>query len=288
MLEVLGMALAGFAALVAGLLLRHRPPRSSSAANRLILLAPVLEAVALAMFAAEHFTAAPSLLSVVPRWMPWPLFCVYFVGVALLAAAVSFLAGRCVRWSALSLALFFLLVVALSDVPAIAAEAHQRLFWSLFVREISFAGGAMLLAANEWPPSSAVRVWLTRVGRTIVALVLAFYAAEHFLYPHFAPGVPLEKLTPAWVPAPVLLADVVGVVLLAAAIGLFVPRLVRYSAAAAGAVLLLLTVFFYGPIFLLEMHSALAVEGMNYIGDTLLFAATVLLTGLADCQPAQA
>ena len=144
------------------------------------------------------------------------------------------------------------------------------------------------MAGSEWPPSSTARVWLTRAGRTIVALVLAFYASEHFLYPHFAPGVPLEKLTPAWIPAPVLLADFVGAVLLAAAIGLFVPRMVRYSAAAAGAVLLLLTVFFYGPIFLLEIHSSLAVEGMNYIGDTLLFAATVLLTGLADCKPAHA
>ena len=43
--------------------------------------------------------------------------------------------------------------------------------------------------------------------------------------------------------------------------------------------LLLLTVFFYGPILLTELHSPLAVEGLNYVGDTLLFAATALLAG---------
>ena len=280
LMEVWGMMIAGFAALVAGLLLRRGRLRSGSATDCLILLAPVFEAVALAMFAAEHFTAAASLLGVVPGWMPFPLFWVYFVGVALLAAAVSFLAARCVRWSALLLALFFLLVVACADVPAMAAQAHERLFWSLFVREISFAGGAMVLAASDLPLSSTARAWLARIGRSIVALVLAFYAMEHFLYPHFAPGVPLQKMTPTWVPAPVLLADMVGAVLLASAIGLFLPRLVRPAAAAAGGILLLLTVFFYGPIFLLEMHTPLAVEGMNYVGDTLLFAATVLMSGL--------
>jgi hypothetical protein len=43
--------------------------------------------------------------------------------------------------------------------------------------------------------------------------------------------------------------------------------------------LLLLTAFFYVPIFAMEIHSPLAVEGINYVGDTLLFAGTVLLAG---------
>ncbi len=288
MIELWGMSIAGFLALAAGLLLQRERIGAGSVTDRLILFGPVFEAVALAMFAAEHFTAAASLLPVVPRWMPDPLFCVYFVGLALLAAAVSFLSGRCLRWSGLALSLFFLLVVATSDLPAISAQAHERLFWSLFVREISFAGGAMVLAASAWPRTSAVCAWLARSGRSMVALVLAFYAMEHFFFPRFAPGVPLQKMTPAWVPAPELLADTVGALLLVAAIGLLVPRLTRHAAAAAGLVLLLLTVFFYGPIFLLERHTSLAVEGMNYIGDTLLFAATVLLAGLATDSPLSA
>jgi hypothetical protein len=44
-------------------------------------------------------------------------------------------------------------------------------------------------------------------------------------------------------------------------------------------VLLLLTVFFYVPILATEIRSPLAVEGVNYVGDTLLFAATALLAG---------
>jgi hypothetical protein len=38
-------------------------------------------------------------------------------------------------------------------------------------------------------------------------------------------------------------------------------------------------VFFYVPILVTEIGSPLAVEGVNYVGDTLLFAATALLAG---------
>jgi hypothetical protein len=60
---------------------------------------------------------------------------------------------------------------------------------------------------------------------------------------------------------------------------LLIRRTVRIAAAGSGMVLLLLTGFFYVPILVMEIHSPLAVEGINYVGDTLLFAATALLAG---------
>jgi len=69
--------------------------------------------------------------------------------------------------------------------------------------------------------------------------------------------------------------------LFAAGVGLMIRRTRRVAAATAGSVLLLLTVFFYVPILITEIHSPLAVEGVNYVGDTLLFAATALLAGFA-------
>ncbi|HKR28030.1 MAG TPA: hypothetical protein VJS11_11270, partial [Acidobacteriaceae bacterium] len=96
--------------------------------------------------------------------------------------------------------------------------------------------------------------------------------------------VPLEKHMPAWLPAPTLLSWVVGIVLLLGGIGLFIRPFIRIAAAGAGTMLVLLTAFFYVPIFLMEMHTPLAVEGLNYIFDTLLFAGTVLLAGLGTDQ----
>jgi uncharacterized membrane protein len=277
--ESWGMIVAGIAALVAGLILVRGRFAAASGVGKILVLGPVFEAVALAIFAAEHFTAARDLMGIVPRWLPGPLFWTYFVGVALLAAAVSFIAWRHVRWSASLLALLFLIIVVTIDLPNLPKQIHERLFWTLTVRETCFAAGAMVLAGSEWPRGRSIGAALMTVGRVIVACVFVFYAIEHFLFPLNVPGVPLEKMTPAWIPAPALISYFVGATLLAAGVGLMIRRTRRIAAAGAGTVLVLLTIFFYVPILMTELHSPLAVEGINYVGDTLLFAATALLAG---------
>lgn len=283
-IEAWGMIGAGIAALIAGLFLVGARFTAASGVGRILVLGPVFEAVALAIFAAEHFLAARDLVGIVPRWIPAPLFWTYFVGVALLAAAISFVAWRYVHWSAFLLALLFLIIAATVDLPNLPKHIHERLFWTLTVRETAFAGGAMVLAASRWSPGRPA-VPLLIVGRLFVACTFIFYAIEHFVYPRFVPGVPLEKMTPDWVPAPVLLAYIVGMTLLAAGVGLMIPRTRRAAAAGAGGVLLLLTAFFYVPILAMEIRSQLAVEGINYVGDTLLFAATALLAGFGPDSP---
>ncbi len=278
-----GMIGAGIVALVAGLFLVQSRFAAASGAGRILVLGPVFEAVALAIFAAEHFLAARGLSAIVPRWIPGALFWTYFFGAALLAAAISFITWRHVRWSASLLALFFLIIVATVDLPNLPNHIHERLFWTLTMRETAFAGGAMVLAGSLWPRAKSAAepagTMLILLGRSFVACTFVFYAIEHFLFPRFVPGVPLEKMTPAWVPAPTLLAYIVGITLLAAGAGLMIPRTRRTAAALAGTVLLLLTIFFYVPILIMEIRSPLAVEGVNYVGDTLLSAATALLTG---------
>jgi len=283
--EVWGMIGVGVAVLVAGLVLVRVRFREASGVEKILVLGPVFEAVALAIFAAEHFLAARDLMGIVPRWLPAPLFWTYFVGAAWLAAAISFIIWRHVRWSAALTALMMLIIVVTIDFPNVSKLLHQRIFWVLTVRETCFAGGAMVLAGSVWPRGSHAGAALIRVGRGIVAVVFIFYAIEHFLFPRNVPGVPLEKMIPAWWPAPVLLSYFVGIVLLVAGVGLLVRRTIRIAAAGSGTVLVLLTVFFYLPIFLMEMHTPLAVEGINYVGDTLLFAATALLAGLGADVP---
>lgn len=275
---VWGMVGAGVAALIAGVVLVLPRFRAASGAGKLIVLGPVFEAVALAMFSAEHFLAAKGLSSIVPKWLPEPMLWTYFFGVALAAAAISFIVWRGVRWSALGIALFFLLVVITIDLPGLPKFPHTRFYWILTARETCFAGGAMVLAGHCMERTRFAE-FLVRVGRFIVGAVMVFYGIEHFFYPRNVPGVPLEKMTPGWIPAPGLIAYVVGMVLLVAGVALLVGRKVRESAAGAGLVLVLLVAFFYVPIFLSEMHTELALEGMNYVGDTLLFGATVLLAG---------
>lgn len=276
-IEAWGMTGAGLAALAAGLALARARFNAGCGVDKVLVLGPVFEAVALAMFAAEHFTAARELMGIVPKWLPGPLFWVYFVGTAWVAAAVSMIAWRQVRWSAAGVWLLMWIFVATLDLPMLPKGPHDRFFWILTVRETAFGSGALVLAGSLW--TGGMGAAMMRVGRWIVAAVMIFYGIEHFLFPLHVPGVPLEMLTPAWIPAPRLIAYVVGMVLLLGGMGLFFPRRASGSAAGAGVVLLLLTTLFYVPIFVLEMHTKQAVEGLNYIGDTALWAATVMLAG---------
>ena len=278
-LEVRGMIGAGIAALVAGLVLVWPRIRAASGLDRILVLGPVFEAVPLAIFSVEHFFSARDMVGIVPRWLPGALFWVYFFGVALLAASVSFILWRCVRWSASLLALFFLLIVATVELPGLPGHVHERMIWTLNLRELCFAGGAMALAGSVWPPTGRAGVPLIRTGRSIVALVMILYGIEHFFYPRNVPGVPLEKMTPEWIPAPMAITCFIGVILIAGGLGLFVRRTVRIAAAGAGTILVLLVAFFYIPIAMTELSSNLAVEGINYVGDTLLLAATIMLAG---------
>src|SRR5277367_4392838 len=56
--------------------------------------------VPLAVFGAEHLTSPQTIMQLVPAWMPGKLFWTYFVGVALIAAALSFIFRVGIRLSA--------------------------------------------------------------------------------------------------------------------------------------------------------------------------------------------
>lgn len=281
-IEVGAMMAMGIAPLIAGPILARPRLQAADGPGKLIVLGPAFEAAALAAFSAEHLTAARDLVPIVPHWLPLPLFWVYFFGVCLLAAAISFVLWRSVRVSSALLALFFFLVVLTVSLPPLPRHLHDHLFWPAFVREIAFASGAMILSGSLWPRRHAVGRALVHTGRVLLAAILIFYAIEHFLFPHYAPGVPLERMAPAWVPVPVLWAYLVGIALLLGGIGLLFRPTIRLAAAGTGLVLLLLTVCLYLPILVLEFHTASgAVDGLNYVFDTMLFAGTVLLAGFA-------
>jgi len=274
-------SLSGSAFLLVGLVLIRRELTLPLGFNNLIVLGFLFVAAPLAVFGTEHLLAPRSIMVLVPSWIPAPLFWTYFVGIALFAAALSLTVRKYVRWSALLLALMFFIFVLSMDVPGVVANAKERLCWTLMLRETAFAGGALALAG--WARQDSIRVSKApiTIGRICVAVPLIFYSTEHFAFPKFAPGVPLAKMTPNWVPLPEFWAYAVGTVLFVAGIGMLVNRRTRIAAASVGVVMTFLTLFLYFPIFVKALGTAQSLEGLNYVGDTLLFGGTALLIGIA-------
>src|SRR4051812_45016127 len=143
--------------LVAGVWTHRRELLQSSNLDisRWEALGTIFIAAALAAFAGEHFTLAKFVSEMVPQWLPARLFIAYFVGVALLAAALSLVARRYVHWSMICLATMFGLFVLLMDLPAAIKEPSNRLQWILAAREATFSIGALALFSratkDRWP-----------------------------------------------------------------------------------------------------------------------------------------
>jgi uncharacterized membrane protein len=170
------------------------------------------------------------------------------------------------------------------DIPAALGTPKDRFAWTLALRELTFAAGGWLLAANAM--QGAFKNKLVSVGRVVIAITAIFYGVMHFLHPAACPGVPLEKLTPAWIPGRFLIGYLTGAILVVAGVCMLLAKKTRMAATYLGTWIVLLVLFVYGPILiaaLLDPSTAVKIEGINYFADTLLFAAAIL--ALASATP---
>lgn len=279
-------SIAGAAFLVAGFLNFRRELRAAKGLDKLIALGSVCVAAPLATFGAEHLVAARSLAEIVPAWIPARLFWAYLVGIALIAAALSLTAKKYVRLSVPLLAAMFFVFVFTIHIPNAIAHAKDRLFWTVALRDLTFAAGSLALAgfqiANTRPRLSGV---LIHTGRTLVAIPLIVFGIEYFLHPEIAPGVPLLKVTPSWVPLPFAWAYLTAIVLVICGAAILLNKYARSAAAVVGLLMTLITLFLYAPILAVAQRSsqveALNVEALNYVADTLLFGGVILFLAQA-------
>jgi uncharacterized membrane protein len=278
------MCFAGLIYLVAGVFVLRKEISAARGWDKLITLGCVFIAVPLAVFAPEHFHGPEFIQNMVPSWMPAHLFWAYFVGCALLAAATSLTVRKFVRLSSTLLGLMFFLFVCLIYTPSALAHPTNRFAWAYALRDLSFAGGAWALAGLRSRASSPQQSkWMISFGRIVVAIAATFFAVEHFLHPEFAPGVPLVKMTPSWLPFPRVWGYLAGEILLAAGIGLALNKKSRIAAASIGALMTALTLFLYLFILILAHGGSEINEALNYVADTLLFGGAALV--LASALP---
>lgn len=280
----LWMSAAGLIYLVAGVFIVRKEIGAARGWDKLIALGPVFIAVSLAVFAPEHFRGPEFVQNMVPRWMPGHLFWVYFVGCALLAAAASLTVRKFERLSSTLLGLMFFLFVCMLYLPGALRHSTNRLAWIFLLRDLSFAAGAWALAGLHSRASSPqLSKWMILFARIVIAIAAIFFGVQHFLHPRFAPGVPLELMTPSWVPFPVVWGYLTGALLLAAGIGLALNKRSRTAAASIGTWMTVLTVFLYLIILVLARGAPEINEALNYVADTLLYAGSAL--ALASALP---
>jgi uncharacterized membrane protein/uncharacterized membrane protein YphA (DoxX/SURF4 family) len=253
--------------------------------DKLILFGPLFYAAPIAAFGTEHFTVTEAIKSLIPAWIPWHLFWAYFVGACFIAAALSLVTRIKARLSGSLLALTFFLFVVLMDAPGWAQNPRDRFALALALRELSFSGGALALAASltEQGREHSTQI-LATIARYFVAIPVLFFSLEQFMHGNHVPGIPLKPVTPEWVFGHAFWTYLAAVVYAFAGTLLLVGKKSRAAATWLGLTVLFVELVVYVPIGVVERASL--GRGINYVADTLMFCGAVLL--LAGAMPREA
>jgi len=250
--------------------------------DKLMLFGPLFYAAPIAAFGTEHFTVTEAIKSIMPAWIPWHQFWVYFVGACFIAGALSLVTGIQARLSASLLALTFFLFVVLMHAPSWAQNPRNRFALAVALREISFSGGALALAASLTEQSrERGRHILATIARYFVAIPVLFFSFEQFMHGNYVPGVPLERITPEYIYGHTVWTYLAAVVYAVTGTLLLVGKKTRAAATWLGLTVLFVELVVYVPIGVVERASL--GNGLNYVADTLMFCGAVLL--LAGAMP---
>ena len=237
-------------------------------------------AIPMAVFGSEHFTATAEIATLVPHWIPAHTFWVYLVGLVFLCAGLSIAVLVQARLAAALVGMTLLIFVFVMDMPAAVANPRNRFFWALALRELAFSGGAFAFAMAPWstrprqPSPAQPTASPAAFPRFFVGIPSLFYGVEHLLHPAYVPGIPLQKLTPEWIPGRIFLSYFVGVILILAGACLLLNKKTRIAATSLGLTILLTVLWIYLPMLAAAPRDVVA---LNLFFDTLLFCGAILL-----------
>jgi len=274
----------------------------------------------MAVFGADHFVTARFVASIIPSFIPWHLFWAYFVGAALIVGALSL--ATTIRWrlAAALFAVMFLVFELTMHIPNLIAVPHSKARLTLLLRDIPFLAACLAFAASRSqvdatpgaPPgteremprallSTLAHKRLVAVACFLMAIPIGAFGIEHFLNPHFAPGIPqddprLAIPMPSWLPAHAFWIYLTGSIFVLSAIALVTWRYARPAALLIGATMLVMIALVYIPITI--SRAADVNNGLNYLcihfalaGAALMLASALssrsaALAGVPEKEPA--
>ncbi len=117
----------------------------------------VLYALVIGFFGINHFLNRTGFQNTIPSFIPYHIFWVYLTGVALIAAAISFLIGKKTKMAGLFLFLYLIIIVLSIHLPAvIRSEGSPIVSIALtnLVKDTGLAAAALMIAGRGDPATA--------------------------------------------------------------------------------------------------------------------------------------
>lgn len=274
---------AGAAILLLGLFAASKEVSLARGKEKLLILGRVFFAVPMAVFAAQHFTTTKFVSQLIPSWIPAHVFWTYFVGTALLAAALSIAIKKQARLAATLLGTMLILFELVLHIPHIRAHPSDVLMWAVAFRDLAFSGGALAFAATQTEKWRAEgQSALVPITRIFISVPTIFFGVAHLVHSEFLPAVDIDQRTPTWIPAHTLWAYLAGAVFMVLGTAILLNRKTRLAATYLGLAVLVLLAFVYLPMVIAKPSDI--DNSLNYFVSTLAFSGVAFL--LASAMPA--
>jgi uncharacterized membrane protein len=156
-------ALAGSAFVVAGSLTRERTLHKLAYTNKqqaLTTIGSILFSITIVVFGIEHLLYAAFVKTLVPVWIPGPLFWTYFAAVALVGGGSAILFQTRSRLAAMLLGIMIFLWVILLHIPraAVAPATDKGNELTSVFEALGFSGIAVLIALSYKPQAQILRM----------------------------------------------------------------------------------------------------------------------------------
>lgn len=214
--------------------------------TNLLPIAIVLFGIPWIVFGIQHFMYADFVRELVPAYMPVRIFWVYFTGVAMMAAGISFIIRRQVQPAAFLLACMLLLFILMLHPLLLVKEPQAGIHWTRVMQDTAIMGAALGLASPK----------ARFIARYCYALPLAVLGAQHFAHNAF-----VTAKVPDYFPVPHVFDYLIGTLLIVAAYGILFTANVRWTATRLGVILLLLLLLYHIPVLAANVYAAVQWTG---------------------------
>jgi len=121
----------------------------SVSSQRWIRVAQLVFGACLLVFGLSHFVYAGFTATMIPSWLPWPLFWVYLTGCGHVAAGLSLLANIVTRLATALLVAMLASFVLLLHLPRVIADPRSHAEWVMLGVATALTGAAWIVRWTE-------------------------------------------------------------------------------------------------------------------------------------------
>lgn len=218
----------------------------------------IFVAIAMIIFGIQHFIYfefVTRAFPVIPAWIPSHAILACIFGAFLLITGLAIIFSIKARTLTVLLGSTIIFTFLILLLPMLMMNLQNGIIWTNSGKALVLAGANFVVAArfpkdnNNWLVKTLEK--LIPLGPYLLAGFFILAGTLHFIY---APYV--ATLIPLWIPAHLFWAYFTGVALIAAAIGILIPKTTRLAATLAAIMIFLWVVLLHFPRAISNLHDA--------------------------------